>query len=75
MADVNTSKVRESALTALERHRRDPDQRDVWLPSVRCLCGDVMPSNRLRGHIADEIATAVTSHLGDGATAPTHEQS
>lgn len=62
---MNREEVREIVRATFEAHRRDPDQHDVWLPNVRCVCGRVMGSNRFRGHIADQITAAVVAyHLG-----------
>lgn len=52
--------VRDQVLAALQAHRRHDHQQDVWLPMIRCECGEVMMSNRFRGHLADEITKAVT---------------
>lgn len=52
--------IRATVLAALVAHSLDKKQSDVWLPMIRCQCGAVMPSNRYRGHLADEITEAVT---------------
>lgn len=53
--------IRKAVGDALEAHRRDPDQHDVWLPMVRCRCGATVSGERFRSHMADEITKAVAS--------------
>jgi len=53
--------VRQAVKSAMDAHRRHVKQQDVWLPMIRCACGEVMMSNRYRDHLADEITKAVES--------------
>lgn len=59
MAADRLTAIQAVVLATLEAHRRDPDQHDVWLPQVRCLCGWRDSSIRFRRHIAEEITDAI----------------
>lgn len=58
--------IRAAIRAALDAHRRHRQQNDVWLPMVRCECGEVMMSNRFRDHIADGVTKAVEGVTPDG---------
>lgn len=56
-----TERVYGAVWDAMDHHRRDRNQQDVWLPRIRCVCGRVLGSSEYRPHLADEITKAVMS--------------